>query len=376
MKQSSSSWLKAVRLNDAIKAQADSMHEIPVREWNAFIDELNRAIDEVRRDPVLMKHLQEMATSSIETSERELLYRVLRQAPLDHGANAKSLLADPRVRLDSSHVSTELSIYVVEQEPLDDDYPFEELGPDEDWRDLTRIGGNPTTVDGFPPPTGRDFLLQVDLAAVAREAAYSEGLASAVRRHALPKEGLLQVFHSTTGDSRTTADSGGGATVRLLPEEALRRRTTPAGRNPWPAWQASCVALPSVAAAPGSADDVERIVNAVSEDLNRAARNGSFEQAFLVDFERNPFTARVDAVTRMFALSSPDFEHSVEDSMTLASRLPLAGPDDKHVLLFDIPADRAFGQVFGDSGRLEIWIRATDAKAHRFDEVASFIRSA
>ncbi len=352
------------------------MHEIPVREWNAMMDELSRAIDEVRRDVALMKLLQEAARTSQDARERSLLHRVLRQAPLDHGANVDALLADPRVRLEPSQVVTELSIYIVEQEPLDHEYPFEELGPDEEWRDLTRIGGNPTTIDGLPAPTGRDFLLQVDVAALNRESVHSEALAGAVRRHALPKDGLLQVFHSTTGDSRTSDDSGGGASVRYLPEEALRHRVIPAGSNPWPAWQASCVALPSVAAAPGSAAEVADSVNVLTEDLNRAARNGGYEQDFLASFERNPFTARVDAVTRMFALSSPDFEQSVEDSVALATRLPLVGPDDRHFLLFDIPADRAFGQIFGDAGRLEIWMRATDAKNHRYAEVVSFIRSA
>lgn len=369
-------WLRAQRLNQEIQRAALSMQEIPVRGWNAKMDELSRAIDEVRRDVALMKLLQEAARTSQDASERSLLHRVLRQAPLDHGANIDALLADPRVRREPSQVVTELSIYIVEQEPLDHEYPFEEVRPDEEWRDLTRIGGNPTTVDGIPAPTGRDFLLQVDLAALAREAAHSEALASAVRRHTLPQDGVLQVFHSTTGDSRTSDDSGGGAVVRYLPEEALRHRARPAGSNPWPAWQASCVVLPSVAAAPGSSAEVADSVNVLTEDLNRAARNGSYEEDFLVAFERNPFTARVDAVTRMFALSSPDFEQSVEDSVILAARLPLLGPDDRHLLLFDIPADRAFGQVFGDAGRLEIWMRASDARDHRFGEVVSFIRSA
>jgi uncharacterized protein YwqG len=43
--------------------------------------------------------------------------------------------------------------------------------------------------------------------------------------------------------------------------------------------------------------------------------------------------------------------------------------------MLNITGEHSFDSVFGDGGRLEIWIRDTDLRAARFKSVVSFIRS-
>lgn len=77
----------------------------------------------------------------------------------------------------------------------------------------------------------------------------------------------------------------------------------------------------------------------------------------------------------MFGVPSYDFDLDEGDLDVLYRDLPLA-TGDQHVLLLNIAGEHSFDTLFGDSGRLEIWMRDSDLRAARFDNAVSFIRSA
>lgn len=91
--------------------------------------------------------------------------------------------------------------------------------------------------------------------------------------------------------------------------------------------------------------------------------------------EADPFNRVPDPVSRVLGLQHYDFDLEEEDVALLQERLPLQDGKDAHRLLLNIASERSFDGVYGDSGRLEVWMRAGDLTQARFDTVVSFWRS-
>jgi hypothetical protein len=372
-------WQRYLELADRIAELTPRIHEVPVARWNALADEANAALTEVRADRDLLTELRGRVEDTTNPADLALLHEVLTGALFELGGDIEALRADPRVGDVADQLQIEPAIYLAEQNSEGDPYEVEQVWPeDEEYRDLSRIGGAPTlTPASRPAQDDAVFLLQVDCSALTREAEHDEVLASVLRRYPLPERGLLQIFHTTLGDSRTDPDRrGGGATVRHLEEADVRRRTDLDLSAPaYPVSPIAFHALPTFRAAPHADLAALDRVDQLQEEAYRVARNGSYTDEYQTDLERNPFTARAGAVAHLFGLPSPDSDIADEDRALLNERLPLTVPEDEYLLLLEVAADHTFDLVFGDGGRLEIWIRSSDLAAARFDDVVSFIRS-
>ncbi|RLP75556.1 DUF1963 domain-containing protein [Mycetocola tolaasinivorans] len=388
-------WVHLLNLEAQYREGLTRIHEIPTREWNAFVDVKNRATDAVRADSALLADIRRAALMS-DATPRELAlfhgvltgavweYQVLRDAHGDDPTSFERLRADPRLRDVGDELNMRLAVYLPEQHGSEDVYAGE-LWDDGDpgtakWRNLTRVGGVPTRVPGSEAPDGLALLAQIDFAALATVAEHTEALAALLRVHPLPPDGLLQVFHSTLGDSRTDPDiPGGGARVRHVAEHDVRARLPIDDRDAdggaFPVFAVDIAVIPMFHAMPSASADALDRGELLQREANRFARNGSYPEHFDAEFDRNPFLADAGDCVRLFGLPYTSFGVNVEDALVLSARLPLAHPNDEHVLLITLPGEPVFEGVFGDGGHLEIWMRQSDLEAAHFDNVVSFIRS-
>ena len=60
---------------------------------------------------------------------------------------------------------------------------------------------------------------------------------------------------------------------------------------------------------------------------------------------------------------------------TLHTVLPLAGSDDRHRRLIDIPGAGALDGWIGEEGHLQFWIRQSDLSRQRFGRAWAFLRA-
>ncbi len=123
------------------------------------------------------------------------------------------------------------------------------------------------------------------------------------------------------------------------------------------------------------ADTVAKVIELQSA-IDRFARGDEVSDEVSVQEARNPFRVTPEPPSRLLGLSHYDFVLEPWEREVLTERLPLHEPSDEHVLLLNVASDFAFRGVFGDGGRLEVWIRRTDLAARRFDQVVSFMHSA
>lgn len=364
-------WQAFLELNERYRDQLPRIHEIPVTQWNRDMDEWTAALEQVRGDRFLMTSLRERARDTSAVEDLALLHTVLGGVVFDHGADLEALMTDPRV-FAANGVEVRAALYLPEIESEADPYDAEAV--EDEWRDLTRVGGSPTAAF-FSPPTDRVFLLQIDLRALRRRADDDDEISAVLREHPLPESGLLQIFHTTVGDSRTDPDAPGGvASILHVSEGAVIDSHTTAIDRLFPTYTADIMVLPTFRHRPDAPDEVADLVEGLQEDVYRTARNGSYPPGYDEAFSRDPFAARAGAVTHLFGLQSPDSDLAPEDCELLARELPLTGPSDTHVLLIEVAGDRVFDCGLGEDGRLEIWIRASDLAQHDYSRLVSFIR--
>ena len=100
------------------------------------------------------------------------------------------------------------------------------------------------------------------------------------------------------------------------------------------------------------------------------------DENFDAEFARNPFTARVRPVTRLFPLPSPGFELTSAEFSRLHAQLPLVEPDDAHVLFVEVAPSHALGDLLRDDERLHVWLRRSDVTNRRYVDVVTFRKSA
>jgi hypothetical protein len=349
-------------------------HSISVPAWNAIQDRWNRAAEQVICDPELLAELRHIVPNVREPRDRRMLAQLL-LVPLDElPPDQSAILADPRIGLTADQVQIAPAIYLVDVEPDPREaspYDSDAADPEEPFHDLTRMGGLPTLGPWERPET--PFILQLDLSTLPQDNA----IRAFISQTPLPQEGLLQLFHTTMGDSRTDPQrAGGGATVLYVPEKTLVHRARPHGNEVYSARRIRMRMLPSFRFGPAAhSDEVSLKVITLQMRADAIARSGTrFDEEGYVA-RTDPFEEIVPSSSRMLGIQWFDVDDSDETREILVRDLPLGTPNDRHILLLDVSSDTALEGIFGDDGRLEVWIRASDLAASDFSHVVSFIRS-
>lgn len=338
------------------------------------------AIERVLVDPGILRVLRAAAVTETRPDARTILEELLRIPIQDFWPDdVEGLLADPRVALHADEVEVAAAFYLATRSA---DVPVEdlELGPysgeplldplDQDFRRLHRCGGVPTRVPGVEIPD-TVFLLQVDLRTLHAENSWLPAAVAAGDQVGLPRDGILQVFHTTRGDSVTEAElAGGGVSLVYLPENRLLDRSTPLDvEADYPVRELVPSFLPTFATTPVTSPDGYGSVEALQREADTIA-------TALAGVEVSLDPTAPDAPRWSRLLGLPDLSWGVEDGDrdVLDESLPLRSDEDRHVLLLNLASDADFDRVFGDLGRLEIWIRASDLAAARFVDVVSFLK--
>lgn len=373
-------WQKVLDLEAQKRALGNDIGAIPTGKWNRLMDRLSMAENQAVREADLVDRLRAAVPDITDPIDREFVYQAIAPLVVWHAEDIETVRDDPRVRLTAEELVGAPALYLAENAAgdLEDIYSWDledRWEPDEPFRNLSRIGGAPTQVSDVQPPDDA-FLLQIDFRGIPKDQSENPPLLRLLESHGAPADGLLQVFHTTMGDSRTDPGvPGGGATLRYLSEASLARRL-PVDMD------AECAVYPpsrtSVSFGLGFRNgpvSTDRSAETVV-DLQRIADIGARGGCHTVQYESatDPFSATELPVTRLFGMQSYDFDLPDEDVDLLHRELPLAA-DNHHVLLLNITGDHSFDTVFGDGGRLEIWIRDTDLRAARFDSIVSFTRS-
>lgn len=347
--------------------------------WNRVFDSWVEAYQRVVSDGGLLDAARALVSRTSDPLELQFLHEVLEPPFVDRAYDIKGLLKDPRVGLSPEKVRWSYAIYLTEQTRWgrDDPYETDVLGS-ELVRSLSRIGGAPTRISGMYIPTD-PFLLQVDLGQQLRDWLHTSAAKTFVRRSPLPRGGLLQLFHSTTGDSYTDAAvSGGGATVLYFSEQQLRARQGAAlGHESavFPVHGAKSQVLPSFTFPDaGAADDVVMKVIALQDGIDRFARGDEVSDEVSLQEAKDPFVRLRQPPVRLLGVQHYDYPLEPYDTEMLMERLPLEEEGDEHLLLFTVPSQFSFETVYGD-GVLEVWIRRSDVLIQRFDRIFSRIAS-
>lgn len=330
--------------------------------------------------PGLLERLRALVPSVRDADERETLSGVLDPPVYELWRTPEALLSDPRVDLPPGSVGVVPALYLPEMREVEDEELLDQLHAEnllERGTDLTRLGGPPLRVPGRPAPE-QPFLLQVDLAMLTEQARWQPEVADLLAAAPLPAEGVLQLFHSTTGDSRTDPDvPGGGASVLHLSADELRSGAyVEVEAADYPAHLVEARVLPTFAVVDD--DPTGRLFDGVVELARRSdivARSGTPSPDYLRAERRDPFTAVEAPCTHLLGAPHHDYVLQAEDRQVLDERLPLHGAD-RHVLLFEVASETVFDTVYGDLGRLQVWMRAGDLAAARFDDVVSIWQSA
>lgn len=296
-------WRSYLDIDQEIRGLTPRMHSIPPARWNKLVDQHRAAAVAVREDIQFMNDLRERVDKIDDPQEFALIYEVLTGAVFENRSDIAAILIDPRVCDVSSQIIARPVVYLREAVGSEDPYSAEE--EDDEWRDLSRLGGVPTVTPESPEvPDDLVFLAQVDCAALRREARHDEALAEAVPE-CVPRDGLMQLWHTTVGDSHTDPQrAGGGALLRYVDETDVRRRTSPGNiiESAYEAAPVSLVALPGFR----TQDDADgrgfERVNLLQEEVYRVARNGHYSADYKKLFSINPFAATVGAVSRFCGL--------------------------------------------------------------------------
>jgi hypothetical protein len=368
-------WNRLVKAFDA-REELGSPEMVGSARWNRAFDAVTRALGEVVSDVQLIADIRELATVTSDPRTLRLIWEATAPPMFEYGEEVESILADLRVGLTADAVRWEWAVYVVEHTRWGRKDPYESDTPDEELnRYLTRIGGAPTSIPGFPHPE-LPFLMQVDLGEQLRDEIYGEAHEVFLDGCGLPAGGLLQLFHSTTGDSVTDPDArGGGAMVRYFTEQQLLdRHLTDSSEDcvMFPVFDARSAIAPSFAPTSSSTAEQTTAIVELQRAQDRAVRGDEPSDSFALAEMTNPVTAVAESVTRLLGVGHPEHRPLPEHIELLRERLPLASPRDAHVLLFDVSSEFALDNVFGDPGRLEIWIRRSDLNTAQFDDVVSF----
>ncbi|MHC2999556.1 hypothetical protein OB08_10345 [Microbacterium sp. HJ5] len=160
-------WQRLVRAFDARETLGSPLAVGSAR-WNRAFDAFTRAREEVVAEPALLARARELGSLTSDPAALQLLWEVT-SPPLYDFEHVSQILADNRVALSPEAVRWNYAIYLVERLRWGRADPYDSDTPDPDMhRYLTRIGGAPTAIPGFPHPM-TPFLCQLDLGEQLRD---------------------------------------------------------------------------------------------------------------------------------------------------------------------------------------------------------------
>jgi len=347
--------------------------------WNRAMDALWAAYQTVVADAALIARARSLVPMVNDPAAREFLDEVLEPPVLDYVWQVDKLLRDPRVDVSADEVDWSYALYVSEHTIYGRDDPYEtDVVGSGLARSLSRVGGAPTCVPGVDQPDDA-FLLQVDLGEQLRDSLADPEARRFMKSSGLPPDGLLQLFHTTTGDSTTEPHRlGGGATVIYLTEDQLRRRIAPRVDGEcvvFPARDAKLTVLPSFAWRHEDNDDAVDKITRLQHAVERLARGEESSPLTGSPHAGSHLSRPVLPSTRLLGTSDHDYPLEPHDAAQLEATLPLSGDGDEHVLLLTVRSEFALDSVYGDGGILEIWMRRSDLKRARFDAIFCLSRT-
>ena len=375
-------WDDFVALDEELaKIDVPDDRRAPQARIDKVFNARQEAKEKVLADPEILATLRSIAREDVSEDEGHILTELL-WWPIEElwsEGDEERFLRDTRVGLHPDEVDISSAFYLATHTPLApaDDL---EIGPysgeplldplDQDHRMLHRSGGTPTRIPGVDIPDSV-FLLQVDLRSLWADQNWNAQSAALFETSGLPRDGILQLFATTQGDSVTQPKlSGGGAEVIYLPEKKLLERSVDIDLDTdYPVRVITPSCFPTFMATPlASPTGIERIEALQAHADTEAARRAG------VDVSMDPLAPNSPEWSRLLGLPHLTWGLEDGDRDVLDDQLPLESDDDRHVLLFNVASEADFNGVFGDEGRLEIWMRASDLAARRFDDVVSFWR--
>lgn len=181
----------------------------------------------------------------------------------------------------------------------------------------------------------------------------------------LPAEGLLEVFHDLDNYGYEEGDDHGWA-VRWIPDPD---RDQPLVEPPDSTPNPTDVCQPALAMPGWSLPWADRLYQPGGDLVAELAEQ--HDTAWWVHrFPGQP--PQAFAPTRLHGHSIAGTDTAEE---LLEQHLPLEDDEDHYHLLLDIESWTALAGWFHDAGRLEVWMRWSDAVAHRFDRAWCIVRT-
>lgn len=188
-------------------------------------------------------------------------------------------------------------------------------------------------------------------------------------REGLPTSGVLEVFHDLQSFGYEAEEGSSGAWLVRWVEDPDRNDFVrpPADLDaPGPVCQ-PVIALPGFTLPP-AADRAGGPLQAAitAEGLEEALRRAWLVQRF------GSSKGLPIPVSHVYGHS----QHGEVNARELLGKLvPLTRPGDEHRLILDLESWTSLAGWFGDAGSLEVWIRASDLSARRFDNAWCLIRT-
>ena len=189
----------------------------------------------------------------------------------------------------------------------------------------------------------------------------------------LPESGNLEIFHDLTSFGYDPDGEPSGAwLVRWVPDAAGRPLVAGPGGGVADVDPRPTEVCQQVLPVPGWSiptwEDAEPVLGAEAFDAY---------EAVLLDLQQSWHAQRFGEpaeypVPYHHVYGHPSHTRGVADEL-LARHLPVAS-DDAHVLVAEFESWTALTGWFGDAGSLEVWMRASDLAARRFDAAWCLIR--
>ncbi len=188
-------------------------------------------------------------------------------------------------------------------------------------------------------------------------------------REGLPAVGVLEVFHDLQSFGYDAEDGANGTwLVRWVPEPDRRSFVEPPADlgTPGPVCQ-PVMALPGFTLPPAA----DRAGGPLQEFSTAQALEEALRRAWLAQ-RFGSTDGQPTPVSHVYGHSQ---HGEINARELLHTFLPLTSPGDEHRLIIDLESWTTLEGWFGDAGSLEVWLRASDLSAGRFENSWCLIRT-
>lgn len=241
------------------------------------------------------------------------------------------------------------------------------------WLGGPAIGGDgldwPVNGDGTPLAHVVSLGLESVAGTVDADGKASWGVGSAGSPALLPETGSLEVFHDLSSFGYYPEDEPSGAwLVRWVPDVPGRPLVEGPGGGPEPT-QVCQQVLPLPGFTIPYWEDVESVLGAGAFDAWESA-SLDIQQSWHVQRFGEPADYPIP-FHHVYGHSS----HARGVAEEVLARVLPVEDGDAHVLVVDLESWTALDGWFGDAGSLEVWMRASDLAARRFENAWCLIRT-